>query len=73
MEYTGGYVIAAIFVLIVGVLSVVRPELVWKFKHMLTVRDGEPTQYFLVSMRISGVMMILLSLFVLFCAFTGRI
>ena len=73
MEYTGGYVIAAIVVLIMGIINLAKPELAWKLKHMLTVRDGEPTEYFLVSTRISGVILVAFSVFALFCAFTGRI
>ena len=73
MKYTGGSVMAAIVVLIMGIINLTKPELAWKLKHLLTVRDGEPTEYFLVSARISGVVLVAFSVFVLFCAFTGRV
>ena len=73
MKSTGGCIIAAIIVLVMGILNIAKPELAWKLKHLLTVRDGEPTEFFIVNARISGVVLVGFSLLVLFWAFTGRI
>ena len=73
MKSTGGCIIAAIIVLAIGIMNIVKPEIAWKLKHLLTVRDGEPTGFFIVNARISGAVLIVFSLLVLFWAFTGRI
>ena len=73
MKYTGGSVMAAIVVLIMGIINLTKPELAWKLQHLLTVRDGEPTEYYLISTRISGVICIILSVGIMFFALTGRI
>jgi hypothetical protein len=73
MKSTGGCIIAAIIVLAIGIMNIVKPEIAWKLKHLLTVRDGEPTEFFIVNARITGVVLVGFSLLVLFWAFTGRI
>ena len=67
------YLILAIVVLTLGIINLVKPELAWKLKHLLTVRDGEPTEFFIVNARISGVVLVAFSLLALYWAFSGRV
>ena len=49
-----GYVgLIALFV--IGVMMFWKPELMWKIEHLLSVRGGEPTDFYLSTMRIGGV------------------
>ena len=73
MKSTGGCIIAAIIVLAIGIMNIVKPEIAWKLKHLLTVRDGEPTEFFIVNARISGVVLVAFSLLALYWAFSGRV
>ena len=50
MKYVG---LAALFVL--GVLMFWKPELLWKIEHLFSVKGGEPTDFYLSTMRIGGV------------------
>ena len=50
-----GYVgLIALFV--IGVMMFWKPELMWKIEHLLSVKGGEPTDFYLSMMRIGGVM-----------------
>ena len=42
-----------------GILSLAKPELLWRMEHWLSVKDGEPTQFYLVASRIGGVLLII--------------
>jgi len=44
-----------IFLSIFGALQLIYPRALWLFQHVLTVKDGEPTDFFIVTTRISGV------------------
>ena len=35
-----------LFLLILGILMLFKPELLWKIEHMFTVKNGERTQKF---------------------------
>ncbi|MBQ5865941.1 MAG: nickel ABC transporter permease [Oscillospiraceae bacterium] len=49
-----GYVgLIALFV--IGVMMFWKPELMWKIEHLLSVKGGEPTDFYLSMMRIGGV------------------
>ena len=41
-----------------GVMMLVKPELLWRIEHVFTVKGGEPTQAYLAFMRIGGVVFI---------------
>ena len=49
MEYLG---LIALFV--IGVLMFWKPELMWRIEHLLSVKGGEPTDFYLSMMRIGG-------------------
>ena len=36
-----------LFLLILGILMLFKPELLWKIEHMFTVKNGEPTELYL--------------------------
>lgn len=40
--------------LALGLLMILKPELLWKVEHLLTVEDGKPTELYLAGMRIGG-------------------
>ena len=49
-----GYVgLIALFV--ISVMMFWKPELMWKIEHLLSVKGGEPTDFYLSMMRIGGV------------------
>ena len=55
------YFLAAILFLVLGIFCMATPETIWQLQHMFTVKDGEPTDFALISIRVSGVLFLLLS------------
>ena len=53
--------LTAILFLVLGIFCVATPETIWQLQHMFTVKDGEPTTFVLISIRVSGVLFLLLS------------
>ena len=51
--------------LILGIAMVQNPELVWEMQHILTVKDGEPTEFYLRFTRIGGIVVVLCSILML--------
>lgn len=41
--------------LILGVCMICSPKILWKIENLFTVKNGEPTELYLVLMRIGGV------------------
>ena len=33
---------------------VINPELMWRIEHFFTVKNGEPTEFYITSMRLMG-------------------
>ena len=60
-NYIGFDLLLAIFGLGMGLFMTLKPDIVWKIKHLMSVRDGEPTNYYLISTRICGIFIIVLS------------
>ena len=48
-----------LFILAFGLLMILKPELLWKLKHSLSVRGGEPTEWYLTWTRIGGVVLVI--------------
>lgn len=44
-----------------GITMFRKPEAVWEFQHMLTVKYGEPTDFALLSIRIGGVCLLVVA------------
>lgn len=53
---------ACIFLFVFGLLLLIRPELVWKLDHFLSVKNGEPTELYLAVARISGLVFLLIAI-----------
>lgn len=49
-----------ILFLILGMLMVIKPELWWKIRHFIDVKDGEPTEISIMLIRIGGIIYIIL-------------
>ena len=62
-------ILAFLFLFALGVFCLLKPELVWQFQHLWTVKGGEPTDYYLVSTRIAGGICIFGGVFCLAAAF----
>ena len=54
-----------LFLLILGILILFKPELLWKIEHMFTVKNGEPTELYLAFMRVGGVFFLIASVVML--------
>ena len=54
-----------LFLLILGILMLFKPELLWKIEHMFTVKKGEPTELYLAFMRVGGVFFLIASVVML--------
>ena len=55
-------ILAIAFLLISGIIMIVKPEIVWKVEHFLSVKDGEPTDLYIQYIRILGVVCILVAI-----------
>lgn len=49
-----------------GVHAFRNPEKVWEYQHFLTVKDGTPTPYSIFMIKASGVLVILVGIFMSF-------
>ncbi len=50
-----------ILIFILGMLMLIKPDLWWKIRHFLDVKDGEPTEISLMVTRILGVSYIIIA------------
>lgn len=48
--------------LILGVYMTCNPKLLWKIENLFTVKNGDPTELYLVLMRIGGLFFIICSI-----------
>lgn len=44
-----------ILLIVLGSAMLIKPEILWRLEHMLTVKNGEPTELYLALMRIGGI------------------
>lgn len=49
----------SILCILLGAAALRRPDVFWHLDHFLTVKDGEPTKFYLVAERIIGVVALL--------------
>ena len=40
----------------VAVFMIAKPETFWKLDHMLTVKNGEPTEFAIAMIRVGGIL-----------------
>ena len=52
-----------------GAFCLLKPEIVWQFQHLWTVKGGEPTDYYILSARIAGVICVIAGVFCLAATF----
>ena len=52
----------SISIFIVGLLLLLKPKLIWKFKHLWDVKDGEPTELYVFFSRCVGIFAILIGI-----------
>ena len=55
----------SILCILLGVAALRRPDVFWHLSHFLTVKDGEPTKFYLVAERIIGAVALLLGIVIL--------
>ena len=55
-----------IYVFFMAILSLVAPETIWKMRHWFSVKNGEPSEGYLILTRISGVIILVILLFLIF-------
>ena len=48
--------IPSILCIILGIAAFCKPELFWTIGHLWSVKDGEPTEFYLILSRIVGVL-----------------
>ena len=48
-----------VLLLLLGVLMFLKPELLWKLEHILWVKGGEPTDFYLSMMRLGGIVFVI--------------
>lgn len=61
MDYTTFLVV--MFLLVpVGILMISKPHFVWKIDHFLSVKGGEPSDFYLACTRLGGVVFLGISI-----------
>ena len=58
-----------------GFFMILKPELIWKLNYSLLVKNGEPSDFYLTMMRLVGVVVIFLTVFltILFISALSRV
>lgn len=54
-----------ILLMALGLFMTFKTELAWKAEHFLTVKDGEPSDLYIVITKIGGILFTLVGLFTL--------
>lgn len=57
--------IVGIVIFALGLLMLIKPEVVWKIEHFLSVHNGEPTDWYIAIVRIIGLGFIFIAVFVI--------
>ena len=42
-----------IFLYVLSILMIIKPKLLWKIENIFTVRNGEPTDFYITFLRIN--------------------
>ena len=64
-------ILALIFLLPWGLFMLFFPEQVWELQHIFSVRGGEPTDFYLITTRVNGAILIIVSVVLGFLTFFG--
>jgi hypothetical protein len=49
-----------------GLLMLIKPEIMWEIRHFLSVKNGEPTDFYLFTTRMGGIILIIVGIVYLF-------
>lgn len=59
-----------VILFVVGILAAFKPELMWKIDHFLSVKEGEPTDFYLGVSRFIGIVFVIVSVVCFFIFIT---
>ncbi len=48
-----------IFLYVLSILMIIKPKLLWKIENIFTVKNGEPTDFYITFLRINGVLLLI--------------
>ena len=51
-----------VLLFLLSIMMLIKPEFLWKIEHIFTVENGEPTDLYIVLMRIGGVFFLIASI-----------
>ncbi len=69
LHFDAKNIIYASICAVFGLLSLIKPDLMWKLEHLLTVRDGEPPERYKTYVRVGGVILLIAAVALLFVNF----
>lgn len=58
-----------LFLVLLGIGLLVKPEFMWRIDHFFTVKGGEPTEFYLTVSRFIGIICLFVSIGVFIFAF----
>lgn len=51
-----------VLLFVLGIMMLMKPELLWKIEHIFTVKDGKPTELYITLMRFGGLFFVIASI-----------
>ena len=58
MDMDMGYM-GLIFLYVLSILMIIKPKLLWKIENIFTVKNGEPTDFYITFLQINGVLLLI--------------
>ena len=52
-----------VFLYILSMMMIAKPEILWKIEHFLTVKNGEPSDWYIAFMRTGGTFLLIATIF----------
>ena len=50
--------LVTLFLILIGLAMLLKPELIWKLDHFLSVKGGAPTELYIALTRLAGIFFI---------------
>ncbi len=66
MDMDMGYM-GLIFLYVLSILMIIKPKLLWKIENIFTVKNGEPTDFYITFLQINGVLLLIGAVIVTIC------
>ena len=66
MDMDMGYM-GLIFLYVLSILMIITPKLLWKIENIFTVKNGEPTDFYITFLQINGVLLLIGAVIVTIC------